>query len=286
MPVGAKTPTGQVFNSTSELNGDLFLFASEDGGIAGWRGALGTTAELFSPQISGAVLKGLAIGVVNVGGNDHTYLYSADFHNGVIQVNHDLGVPSLPGNFVDPTLPGQYKPFNIQNLNGTLYVTYAIPKPGTDDDQSGPGNGIVSAFDLNGNFLRRIATDDVLNSPWGLAIAPAGFGPLSGALLVGNFGDGKINAFDPTGAGGLIGTLADIHGNPIVNDGLWGLRVGNGGNGGSTNALYLTAGLNDEQDGLFARIQVVPEPGTLLMFLCGGCILAAARRVSALRSRR
>jgi uncharacterized protein (TIGR03118 family) len=279
MPVGAQTPTGQAFAApTTDFGGDVFFFASEDGGIAGWRGGLGTNAELVD-SVVGGVLKGLASSQIA----GHTYLYSADFAHNAIHVTKDPSAPGLAGTFTDPNLPNTYAPFNIQNLNGTLYVTYAIPNG--IDDVPGPGHGIVSAFDLNGNFLRRVATGGDLNSPWGLALAPSNFGPLSGTLLVGNFGDGKINAFDPNGAG-LIGTLADIHGNPIANDGLWGLKFGNGGNGGDKNRLYLTAGLNDEADGLFARIQVVPEPGTVLLFLCGGCMLAVARRVSALRSRR
>jgi len=281
MPAGAKAITGQVFNDTvasGTFGGNVFLFASEDGAIDGWAG--GTSATIVDTFVNG-ILKGLAIGTT--GG--HSYLYAADFGtNSKIQVSKgDAGAPDLAGNFTDPNLPSGYAPFNVQNLNGTLYVTYAIPNG--IDDVPGPGHGIVSAFDLNGNFLRRVATFAELNSPWGLALAPSNFGPLSGTLLVGNFGDGKINAFDPNG-GGLIGTLADIHGNPIANDGLWGLKFGNGGNGGATNKLYLTAGLNDEADGLFARIQVVPEPGTVLLFVCGGWMLAVARRVSALRSRR
>ena len=271
---GVSAPTGQVFNGTSSVfNGDLFIFATEDGTIAGWRGALGTTAEILSNSAAGgAVFKGLAIGTTANG----TYLYAADFANGKIAVLPGGAAPALSGTFTDPTLPSGFAPFNIQNLNGQLYVTYAKKAPGSNDDQAGPGNGYVSVFDLNGNFQKRLISNGPLNSPWGLAIAPATFGTLGGDLLVGNFGDGTINAFDPTGA--FLGTLSDATGNPLVNDGLWGLKFGNGGNGGRTWSLYITAGLNGEENGLFAQVDAVPEPGTWGLLAGGALVLTMLKR--------
>lgn len=269
---GSASPTGQVFNGNSAaFHGDAFLFATEQGSIAGWRGALGTTAEtLFDNSGAGANYKGLAIGT----NSGTTTLYAANFASGAIDAFTDGG-PAPSGSFTDPGLPSGYAPFNIQNLGGTLYVTYAKVGLG-GDDEAGPGNGFVDTFDLDGNFLARVVSAGALNSPWGLAIAPAGFGNLGGMLLVGNFGDGAINVF--TLAGTLVGTLADTGGTPLTNSGLWGLKFGNGGSGGLPTSLYLTAGLNDETDGLFARIDAVPEPSTLSFLGAGLAALAALRR--------
>jgi uncharacterized protein (TIGR03118 family) len=196
-------PTGTVFNGSTSFNGDLFIFAGENGTISGWRGALGTTAETLVPG-SGGVYKGLAIGTTPHG----TYLYAADFHNNQITVIPGTGAPSLLGTFTDPNLPAGYAPFNIQNINGKLYVTYAVQDAAKHDDVSGPGNGIVDVFDLQGNLIQRLISKGSLNSPWGMAIAPAGFGSFAKDLLVGNFGDGMINVLDP-----LTGTLiTDIDG--------------------------------------------------------------------------
>ena len=271
IPNGA--PTGQVFNSTAAFNGDLFLFSSESGVITGWRGALGTTAErLFDQSATGAVYKGLALGTTAQG----SYLYAADFHNSAIDVFPSSGAPGLTGKFLDPNLPAGYAPFNVQNIGGQIYVTYAKQDATGHDDVPGPGNGFVNVFDLNGNLLKRLASNGPLNSPWGLALAPAGWGGFSGDLLVGNFGDGTINAYALDGT--LAGMITDAAGNPLTNDGLWALKFGNGGNGGLANSLYLTAGLNDEADGLFARIDPVPEPRSLLLAVGGMVILAALTR--------
>ncbi len=189
---GDGSVTGQAFNGTSDFNGDAFLFANEDGTISGWRGALGTNAEVLQLSDPGNSYKGTAIG--KIGSN--SYLYSANFATSAIDVlKGDAGAPDLAAHFVDPILPAGLAPFNVQNLGGTLYVTYAVVGP-NGDDVAGAGNGIVDAFDLQGNFLARVATGGALDSPWGLAIAPASFGEFAGDLLVGNFGDGKINAYD------------------------------------------------------------------------------------------
>ena len=193
----------------------------------------------------GAVYKGLALGN-NGSGN---FLYAANFSSGTIDVfDSNFSPTSLSGSFTDPNLPAGYAPFNIQNLGGSLYVTYAM-----QNGASGLGQGYVNIFDLNGNFLRRLISQGPLNSPWGLALAPAKFGTYSNALLVANVGDGYINAFDPV-TGNLLGTLTDRKGNPIIIEGLRGLIFGNGGNGGDPNKLYFTAGLGGAQHGLFGSL--------------------------------
>jgi len=257
-------PTGQVFNAGAGFNGDRFLFATEDGTIAGWRGALGTSAELVVNNSGlGANYKGLAIGSNGAA----TFLYAANFQAGTIDVYDSIFAPAaLPGGFIDPTLPSGYAPFNIQNLGGSLYVTYALQDASAQDDVAGPGHGYVDVFDTSGNLLRRLISGGVLDSPWGVALAPADFGEFSNDLLVGNFGDGLINAFDPL-TGALLGTLKDGKGNPILIDGLWALGFGNGASAGLGNELFFTAGPNGEQDGLFGKLSSVPEPST--SFLLG-----------------
>jgi len=259
MPAGSFDVDGQVFNGTSSFHGDSFLFATEDGTITGWRGALGTNAEtLFA--VKGAEYKGLAISPTG------STLYATNFATGKIDVFSSTG---LTGSFSDPSVPAGYAPFNIEDIDGKLYVTYALRGP-TGDDVAGAGHGFVSVFDPTTHTFSRLVTQGVLNSPWGLAVAPANFGGLSNDLLVGNFGDGTINAFNPL-SGSLIGTLAGVSDTPLVDDGLWGLTFGNGGSGGLVDSLYITAGPNDESGGLFARIDNVatPEPSTLLLGIAG-----------------
>lgn len=199
-PGGSKlAPTGQVFNtgaSAGAFRGDVFVFASENGIVSGWRPGLTAAEVLFNNSDADAVCKGLAVASMN--GN--TYLYAADFRNNRITAFGSTGAPALPGNFTDPALPAGYAPFNVQVLNGNLYVTYAKPAPGGDDDIPGPGNGFVSVFDLNGNFQKRLISNGNLNSPWGITIAPSNWGTFSSDLLVGNFGDGRINAYDLNGS--------------------------------------------------------------------------------------
>jgi len=267
VPPPGSAPTGQVFNSSSSFNGDLFIFATEGGTITGWRGALGTTAETLSPG-TGGVYKGLAIATTPNG----TYLYATDFHNNSINVFPGTGAPSLSGTFTDPNLPAGYAPFNIQTIGGKLYVTYAVQDAAKHDDVSGPGHGIVDVFDLQGNFLQRLISNGPLNSPWGMAIAPTGFGSFGNDLLVGNFGDGTINAFDPS-TGNFLGQLDGANGMPLVNLGLWDLTFGNGGSGGSKSDLFFTAGIPGdgmvEDHGLFGSIVPTPEPGTFALLGSG-----------------
>ena len=267
---GLASPTGQVFNGGTAFNSDRFLFATEEGTIAGWRGGLGTTAEtLLNRSSFGAIYKGLAISTIATS----TYVYAADFHNNHIDILASGGAPALSGSFIDPTLPAGFAAFNIQNLAGKLYVTYAMQDADAEDDVAGPGLGYVSIFDLNGVFQQRLISGGALNAPWGVALAPAGFGPLGGDLLVGNFGDGRINAYNPL-TGTFVDTLRDSTGNPLVNRGLWGITFGNGGNGGDLNTLYFAAGIQREEHGLFGSIGAVPEPATY--GIAGALALAGA----------
>jgi uncharacterized protein (TIGR03118 family) len=281
---GDGSVTGVVFSGVAgAFNGDTFLFASEDGTFSGWRGALGTAAETLALGSPDNVYKGLALATIGA----DTYSYLANFKAGTIDVMKGTGAaPDLPGSFTDPTLPSGYAPFNIQNLGGTLYVTYAVQDAAKEDDVAGAGNGIVNRFDLQGNFLGRVVSGGGdLNSPWGLALAPVGFGDLAGALLVGNFGDGLIHAYDPL-SGFLRDTLVDEGNSPIVIDGLWALRFGSGSaNGGSPTALYFTAGPDDETGGQFGVIAAVPEPATLILVSSGLLAGLVGRRRRVLRRR-
>jgi uncharacterized protein (TIGR03118 family) len=257
---GDGTVTGQVFSGTTAFNGDSFLFVSEDGTISGWRGALGTTAETLVTGSAANVYKGSALGVV--GG--HSYLYAANFRTGAIDVlKGDAAAPTLSGSFTDPTLPSGFAPFNTQVLNGTLYVTYAKQDAAKHDDVEGVGYGFVDAYNLNGTFIGRVGSQGTLDSPWGLAFAPSSFGIYSGDLLVGNFGNGRINAFNPL-TNSFIGQLNGANGTTLSIDGLWALTPGNNGAGGSSGKLYFSAGTVGESHGLFGSLQAVPEPTPLL----------------------
>ena len=262
------SPTGIVFNGSPSFEVTpgtpaRFIFATEEGTIAAW--ASGTTALLkVDNNAAGAIYKGLAIG--NNGSGD--FLYAANFHAGTIDVfDANFAAVTLAGNFTDPTLPAGYAPFNIQNIGDVLYVTYALQDANAEDDVPGAGHGFIDKFDLDGNFLGRFVSQGELNSPWGLALAPAGFGPFAGDLLVGNFGDGRINAFDPA-TGDFLGQLNDASGSPIAIEGLWGLRFGNGGNGGTPGTLYFTAGIAGpgqvEDHGLFGSIGFNPAERQLV----------------------
>jgi uncharacterized protein (TIGR03118 family) len=282
MPAGSEPITGQVFNGSSNFNGNLFLFASENGTIAGWRGALGTAAEqLFS--VTDAVYKGLAISSAK------DVLYAANFKAGTIDVFDSTHTTPI-GSFSDPTAPAGYNPFNIQNLGGKFFVTFTQKEANGNDDVGGVGHGLIDVFDPVTHTFTRLVTGsaaggtvDALNSPWGMALAPLSFGQFGGALLVGNFGDGKINAFDPT-SGLLLGTLSDKSGTPLVNPGLWGLTFGNGGQGGDPNSLYFTAGGAAEDSGVFGRISAVPEPSSVVLGLIAAGLVAAHYRFRTGRS--
>jgi len=250
IPGGA--PTGVVFNATPgfKVNGAAahFIFDSEAGTITAWNAGTQAVTEATTP---GAIYKGLAI--ASKGGT--TMLYAANFHAGTIDVFNDSFAPvTVPGGFVDPNLPAGFAPFNIQEIAGRLVVAYAQQDADAEDEVAGAGLGYVDVFDTSGHLLRRLVSQGALNAPWGLAVAPRHFGPFSGDLLVGNFGDGAINAYDPR-TGAFRGTLQNKDGNQIRVNGLWALRFGNGVIG-TPQTLLFTAGIGDEDHGLFGEIVV------------------------------
>jgi uncharacterized protein (TIGR03118 family) len=260
--------TGQVFNSSAAggaFNGDNFLFVSEDGSVSGWRNAIGTTAERLAFPSTNNVYKGCTFDMAGT----NSYLLSANFRSGNIDVFKGApGTPDLPGKFTDPGLGSGFAPFNIQKLGSKIYVTYAKTISGSRDAMDGPGLGFVSAFDSNGNFLGRVGSQGTLNAPWGMTIAPASFGEFAGDLLVGNFGDGRINAFD-LASNSFVGQLNGAGNLPLSINGLWGLTTGNGAMAGSTSAVYFTAGPNNESNGLFGVLTpAVPEPACLAILSC------------------
>ena len=270
-----------------------FLFATEDGTIVGWNpgvnpkgfdptkaGTYGNIAvdnsgnNFTNPdptQETGAVYKGLAIAptsaspIIASDPNSLSLLYASNFRAGTVDVfDTKFNKPALAaGAFTDNTLPSGYAPFNVQVLNGQLYVTYALQNAFKHDDVGGPHHGFVDVYNLDGTGGKRLISRGPLDSPWGLAIAPASYGALAGDLLVGNFRNGHINAFNLSGTdlSKNFTTLTDPDGEPIQIDHLWALRVGNGGNGGDTNLVYFTAGLFDETHGLFGSLTSV-APGT------------------------
>lgn len=283
-------PTGQVFNGSSTsflLNGNAnsaasFIFDTEDGTISGWSSKVSLTNSVLMVDNSnggaGAVYKGLAI--ANNAGQQ--MLYAANFRAGDIEIyNSAFG---LAGTFTDPTVAAGYAPFNVQALNGNLFVTFAQQDATKHDDVAGAGNGYVDEFSLSGVFKQRLVSlGGQVNSPWGLDIAPASFGQFAGDLLVGNFGDGTISAFDPS-TGTFMGTLDGVNGQPLMIGDLWALINGNGGSGGSVNKVYFTAGVSNEAHGLFGSLTAVPEPQTWSMMIVGLGLagLALRRRAVAL----
>lgn len=252
------TPTGVVYNGTSDFQvstgGSSFIFSTEDGTISAWGGAV--SAELkVDRSAQGAVYKGLATGSV---GAAH-FLYATNIHSGKIEVfDKNFALVTPAGNFTDPGVAAGFAPFGIQNIGGNLFVTYAKQDATKTGDVAGAGNGFVSEFNTSGTLIREIAAHGTLNSPWGLAQAPSNFGGLSGDLLVGNFGDGKISAFNPS-TGVFLGMLNNSSGTPIAIDGLWGLEFGSGGGAGNTNDLFFTAGPGGEEHGLFGKLSAIPS---------------------------
>ena len=253
---GDGVPTGQLFNTTPGFNGDAFIFAGEDGTISGWRGALGTTAELLISRTN-AVYKGLTLDT-NTG---TPLLVLANFAEGKVDV-YDTNLDLVQ--YSDPRAPAGYAPFNVQNIHGFIFVTFAKQDAEKHDDVPGDGHGLIDVLNLKTGRFHRFATGSdagghlkAIDSPWGIALAPDSFGEHRDKLLVGNFGSGTIMVFEADG--GFRGFLEDANGNPISIDGLWGLSFGNGGKAGVPSALYFTAGLNGEADGLFGSIVPIPE---------------------------
>jgi uncharacterized protein (TIGR03118 family) len=248
------SPTGIVFNNTTGFTvapgrPAFFLFATEDGTISGWNPAVNpTTAVVKADRSATASYKGLAL----LGDR----LYATNFHESQVDIFDNNF--NFVGAVTDPAIPAGYGPFNVQNVGGTLLVTFAQQDADKHDDVAGRGAGFVEILDpATGTFSHLIA-GGALNAPWGMTLAPADFGRFGGALLVGNFGDGTINAFDPH-TGQSLGSLRDASGRSIVIQGLWGLLFGNGGSGGATNTLYFTAGIADENHGLLGAITAAPR---------------------------
>ena len=267
-PDAAGAPTGTVFNGSSSFivrqgatsGPSLFLFATEDGTIAGWSPVANPASAIIAADNSaeGAVYKGLAI----ASDGSQPQLFAANSRENVIDVfDTSFQRVNKPGSFSDPRLPAGFAPFNVAALNGKLYVTYAKQNGEKHDDVAGAGNGYVDVYDLNGNLIRRLISGGALDSPWGVALAPAGFGTFGNDLLVGNFGDGKINAFDPT-SGKFLGSLSDQHGKTLRIEGLWGLAFGSGPNTGDPNTLFFTAGIGGEKHGLVGSLQPVSGSGS------------------------
>jgi len=260
IPGGA--PTGQVFNGTPGFvvrSGDAsgparFLFDSEAGLVSGWNPGVPppppSTQAQIGASVPDAIYKGLAIASTA----DGTFLYAADFHHGRIDVvDSSFNPVHLSGSFSDGEIPAGFAPFNVQELGGLLYVAYAKQDADREDEVAGPSLGFVDVYSASGHLLRHLIERGQLNAPWGLVRAPAGFGRFGGALLVGNFGNGRINAYDPD-TGEFLGRLRHEDGSPIEIEGLWALRFGNGLTGNPTTLLF-TAGIDDEAHGLFGAIE-------------------------------
>jgi uncharacterized protein (TIGR03118 family) len=264
------TPTGQAFNTFDPSATDFviskgddgpsgpafFLFATEDGTIAGWNPNVDPTHAVIAVDRStvtdgagdvGAVYKGLAL-VITASGK---FLYASNFRFGRVDVFDSHF--NLVNSFTDPTLPDGFAPFGIHNIGGDLFVTFAKQDAAKHDDAARPGNGFVDEFAPNGNLLRRFVSRGKLDSPWAVTVAPPTFGAFGGDILVGNFGDGRINAYDPS-TGQELGQLSNPGGGPITISGLWGLRFAPATPGAGPNTLFFTAGINGEADGLFGDI--------------------------------
>ena len=262
-PTGLVSNTGTSFvvKDGTKSAAAPFIFSTEDGEILGWNPTvLPTTAVVAVPNTDGAIYKGLAI--ASTAGGDR--LYATDFHNGRVDVfDGSFNNVTPSGSFTDPYIPSGYAPFGIQNVDGNIVVTYAEQDADADDDVAGLGHGFVDIFDTSGALLTRVASRGLLNSPWGIAMAPAGFGNVGGDLLIGNFGDGHINAFVPIHNGSSFLPLGPLRTNSIRKlltiDGLWALQFGkNAPNNGPATTLFFTAGPGGEDHGLFGTITALP----------------------------
>jgi len=287
---GATTPgpvTGVIFNSFSASNTKAFnvgstpgsfLFCSLDGVISGWNGAAGTKAVLLADNSSsGAIYSGCTIG----GNSTAPLFYAANFHSGAIDVldmNFKPATGLATNAFMDSMIPAGYAPYNVQNLSGTLYVAYAKQDSAKKVSVAGAGNGYVAVYDTSGNLKGTLIAGAPLNAPWGMVIAPATFGPFANDLLVGNFGDGTINAFNPT-TGAVVGTLNDLKGNPISIPGLWSLTVGSGARNEDPGTVYFTAGIGGGTNGAPTTTDPIQSHG-LLGSIQSAPVFAAAGTVT------
>jgi len=254
---GGGRPTGVIFNPTTDFTIDVtgtgpaaFIFAGEDGVISAWNTSSNTTAQIVATH-SEAVYKALTM--ASNGGEN--FIYVTDFHHGMVDV-YDTHF-TLVQSFTDTSLPAGFAPFGIQNIAGKIFVTYAkqLP-PDAEDDDPGVGNGFVVVFNPDGSVAQHFASNGSLNSPWAIVVAPAGFGPFAGAVLIGNFGDGKIGAYNAS-TGAFMDFLRDSNGAPIALEGLWGLQFGPTS---SSTTLYFASGPGDEAHGLVGTITPVPVP--------------------------
>jgi uncharacterized protein (TIGR03118 family) len=260
--IAGGAPTGVVFSSGAGFvvsdgttSGPArFIFASEGGDITGWNPAVPppppSTHSQPAVHVADAVYKGLAIAATP----DGSRLFAANFHAGTIDVFDDtFAAVRQFGAFVDPRLPAGYAPFDVAAVDGHLYVTYALQDAAAHDDVKGRGHGFIDVYTFDGTLVRRLVSRGRLDSPWGLSLAPSSFGRFAGMLLVGNFGDGRINVYDPM-TGRFRGVVRDAEGDPIVIDGLWALQIGNPTIGGTDSVLF-SAGPDGEQHGLFGLLR-------------------------------
>ena len=261
------TPTGTVFNGSGDFKVGLpgtnqparFLFATEEGTISGWNPTANATVAITKVDWSaqGAVYKGLALGQIGTA----NYLYAANFHAGTVDVFDGTFAPVNlgAGAFKDPRLPKGYAPFNVQAIGDKIFVTYAKQDKEKIDEVAGPGRGYVTAYTTSGVLSMRLRSGPWFNAPWGVALAPADFGRFSNLLLVGQFGSGKIAAFDPA-TGKFRGLMRGANHRAVKIEGLWALSFGNGTGAGPTNSLYFAAGTDDEAHGLFGTLTALPDP--------------------------
>ena len=279
-------PTGVVFNGgtgfvvtdpVSMASGPArFIFASEDGSISGWNPGvppavppppLVSSQAIVAVPPSDAVYKGIAIASTTPGNVTGDRLYVTNFHAGTVDMyDHNFVPVHIAGAFSDPSIPRGYAPFGIRNIDGVIYVTYALQDADAHDDVPGMGHGFVNAFRTDGTFIRRVASRGTLNSPWGLTVSPDDFGKFSDDLLIGNFGDGRIHAYDPADTRGngefkYRGMLHSAGGPPLEIDGLWALSFGNGATAGPKDTLFFTAGPGGESHGLFGSLVAASPPG-------------------------
>lgn len=254
------SPTGIVYNpgadfkvtAAGKTGAARFIFSTEDGTISGWAPSVDGTHAIIAVQKDGSSFKGLATASTSHG----NMLYAADFANGhVVAYDANFQEVATDGGFVDPMLHGRYGPFNVQAIGDRLYVAFAKIDKGGEDEHAGKGQGFIDTFDFDGHLIKRLVKHDGVNAPWGFALAPTTFGQYGGALLVGNFGDGTIAAYNPN-TGHLRGYLHGTDGKKLSIDGLWGMAFGNGAFSQDKNKLYFAAGVGSESGGLYGSVSV------------------------------